>query len=113
MSEPFDGSAQERELWRRWTMTEREATARPPGGQFRPDELTLAAFAEDRLTGSARTAVEAFLVANPDIADDVEAARRVPAPGSAADDAALAPTIARATAPVAAPAPRRAGPHAS
>jgi hypothetical protein len=105
MSEPFDGAAQERELWRRWTMTEREATARPSGGQFRPDELTLAAFAEDRLTGSARTAVEAFLVANPDIADDVEAARRVPAIGSASDDAALAVTIARATALVAAPAP--------
>jgi hypothetical protein len=109
MSEPFDGSAQERELWRRWTMTAGEAATRSPGGDSRPDELTLAAFAEGRLTGSARAAVEAFLAANPEIADDVAAARRVPATGSASDDAALAVTIARAAALVAAPARGGAG----
>jgi hypothetical protein len=103
MSEPSDGSAQERALWLRWTMTARDATGRLSGGISRPDELTLAAFAEDRLTGSARAAVEAFLAANPEIADDVEAARHVPATGRAADDAALAATIARAAALVAAP----------
>jgi hypothetical protein len=98
MSEPSEGSPQGRELWRRWTMTAREAIARPAGGASRPDELTLAAFAEGRLTGPARAAVEAFLAANPEIADDVAAARRVPATGRAVDDAALAATIARATA---------------
>jgi anti-sigma factor RsiW len=96
MSEPSIGSARERELWRRWKMTAGDATARPSGRGTRPDELTLAAFAEDRLTGSSRAAVEAFLAANPEIADDVEAARRIAATSGAADAAALAATIARA-----------------
>ncbi len=109
MSEPFDGSAEERELWRRWTMAAREATIRSSGDDSRPDELTLAAFAEGRLTGPARAAVEAFVAANPEIAKDVEAARRVAATSRAADDAALAATIARATALVAAPARGAAG----
>jgi hypothetical protein len=109
MSEPSDGSAQERELWRRWTMTAPGSVGGLSGGGSRPDELTLAEFAEGRLTGSARAAVEAFLAANPEIADDVEAARHVPATGRAADDAALAATIARATALVAAPARGGAG----
>jgi nucleoid-associated protein YgaU len=109
MSEPSDGSAQGRELWRRWTMTARAAAARSSGDDSRPDELTLAEFAEGRLTGSARAAVEAFLAANPQIADDVAAARRVPTTGRATDDAALAVTIARAAALVAAPARGGAG----
>jgi anti-sigma factor RsiW len=103
MSEPSDGSAQGRELWRRWTMTARDAAGQLSGGDSRPDELTLAAFAEDRLTGSARAAVEAFLGANPEIADDVAAVRRIAATAGAGDDAALAATIARAAALVSAP----------
>jgi anti-sigma factor RsiW len=104
MSEPSDASAQGHELWRRWTMTARDATARSSGGASCPDELTLAAYAEDRLTGPARAAVEAFLAANPEIADDVAAARRVAATDRAPDDAALAATIARAAALVSDPA---------
>jgi anti-sigma factor RsiW len=104
MSEPSDGAAQGRQLWRRWTMTAQAATIWSSGGDSRPDELTLAEFAEGRLTGSARAAVEAFLAANPEIADDVAAARRVVATGRTADDAALAATIARAATLVAAPA---------
>src|SRR5260221_12415826 len=104
MSEPSDGSAQGRELWRRWTMTARAAAARSSGDDSPPDELTLAEFAEGRLTGSARAAVEAFLAASPEIADDVEAARRAAAMGRAVDDGALAATIARAATLVAAPA---------
>src|SRR5258708_30514083 len=109
MSEPSDGAAQGRQLWRRWTMTAQAATIWSSGGDSRPDELTLASFAEGRLTGSARAAVEAFLAANPEIADDVAVARRVAASGRAADDAALAATIARATALVAPPATAGAG----
>ena len=101
MSEPSDGSARERELWRRWKMTAGDVTARLSGGISRPDELTLAAFAEGRLTGPARAAVEAYLAADPDSAADVEAARRIAATSVAADDAALAATIARAAALVA------------
>src|SRR5260221_14218216 len=104
MSEPSDGSAQGRELGRRWTMTARAAAARSSGDDSPPDELTLAEFAEGRLTGSARAAVEAFLAASPEIADDVEAARRAAAMGRAVDDGALAATIARAATLVAAPA---------
>ena len=103
MSEPSNGSAQERELWRRWRVTAGDVTARLSGGFSRPDELTLAAFAEGRLTGSARAAAEAYLAADPDSAADVEAARRLAATSGIADDAALAATIARAAALVAAP----------
>src|SRR5439155_3020882 len=103
MSEPSNGSAQERELWRRWKMTVGDATGRAAGGGSRPDELTLAAFVEGRLTGSTRAAVEAYLAADPDAGDDAEAASRLAATSGAADDAALAATIARAASLVAGP----------
>ena len=103
MSEPSDGSAQERELWRRWKMTAGDTRGWASDGSSRPDELTLAAFAEGRLTGPARAAVEAYLAADPDAADDVEAACRLAATSGAADDAALAATIARAASLVADP----------
>src|SRR5437660_1205381 len=89
MSEPSNGSAQERELWRRWKMTAGDAAGRAAGGGSRPDELTLAAFAEGRLTGPVRAAVAAYLAADPDAADDVEAASRLAATSGASDDAAL------------------------
>src|SRR5260221_11163691 len=105
MSEPSDGSAQGRALWRRWTMTARVATIWSSGDDSPPDELTLAEFAAGRLTGSARAAVQAFLAANPAIADDVEAARRAAAMGRTVDEGAHASTSARAPALGAAPPP--------
>src|SRR5438876_3948669 len=104
MSEPWNGWARERALWRRWaTMANDPAGGLPGGGTApdaltpdapTPDALTLAAFAEDRLDGAARDAVEAFLAANPAIAADVAAARRAVAMPPAAGDAALAAVIA-------------------
>ena len=98
MSEPRNGWAQERALWRRWSAIGTDAAGEGPGGAA-PDALTLAAFAEHRLSGPARAAVEAFLAANPEVAEDIAAARQ--AAGTAAetvDDVALAATIARAAA---------------
>jgi len=106
MSEPWNGSARERALWRRWAMMANDPAGGLPGGgtapdALTPDALTLAAFAEDRLDGAARDSVEAFLAANPEIAADVAAARRAVAMPPAAGDAALAAVIARASALVA------------
>jgi hypothetical protein len=101
MSEPRNAWAQERALWQRWSaMGER-------GDE--PDALTLAAFAEDRLSDAARAAVEVFLAVDPAIAEDIAAAREsvwmVRRDGDEApDDGALAATIARAAALVAVPA---------
>lgn len=93
MSEPWEGWAQERALWQRWSA----------GGQGMagPDALTLAAFVEGRLAGTARAEVEAFLAANPEIAEDVAAASEaaVTRAGEAPlDDIALAGVVARAAA---------------
>lgn len=97
MNEPGTGWAQERALWQRWSAT--------GAGLARPDPLTLAAFAEGRLSGAARAEIEAFLAADPELAGDVAAARQALAPraGDTAGldtglDAALAATIARAAA---------------
>src|SRR5438128_479946 len=95
MSEPSQESTQQRDLWRRWVDLE-------GGAAGRPDELTLAAYAEARLDPAEARAVEAFLAAHPEIAEDVAAAR-VLGGGGAGEDAvlggeALAAAIGRASA---------------
>ncbi len=59
-------------LWRRWRSAAGLAMAEDAG----PDPLLLAAYAENRLPADAAEAVENWLVANPEAADDVLAARR-------------------------------------
>jgi anti-sigma factor RsiW len=58
-----------------------------------PDALTLAAYAEGRLSAAEAAAVERWLSVNPELTEDVAAAR-VPAPG--ADEAATESLVARA-----------------
>lgn len=90
MAEPM-GSSDEAALWRRWRQASAAATA--AGGA--PDELVLAAYAEDRLDPAACDAVEEWLAANPDRIADLLAARRAlttPAP------LASEPIMARAAA---------------
>lgn len=77
MAEPM-GSSDEAPLWRRW----RQAAAAQTAGAA-PDELTLAAYAEDRLAPETAEAVEDWLASNPDAVADLLAARRAlatPAP---------------------------------
>jgi anti-sigma factor RsiW len=94
MNEPWKGWAQERALWQLWSATEQ--------GAARPDALTLAAFAEDRLTGAARAEIEALLAADPELAEDVAAARQAVVPRAdetgSRDETALAAITARAAA---------------
>jgi hypothetical protein len=91
MNEPWKGWAQERALWQLWSATGQ--------GAARPDALTLAAFAEDRLSGAARAEIEALIAADPELAEDVAAARRALAPRAGEtgrpDEAALAAIAAR------------------
>src|SRR5947208_1933501 len=102
MTEPRDGSAQDRALWRRWsTMVEAQAGAPAGAGQpyvVIPDAMILAEFAESRLTGPQVEAVEAYLASHPASAADVEAAARAVEVPFRVGDVALAATIARATA---------------
>jgi anti-sigma factor RsiW len=117
MSEPWNGWTQERMLWQRWSRMREAASDAAPDAltpdalnpdalnpdalnpdASTPDALTLAAFADDRLTGSARATVEAFLVAHPEIAADVAAARQAAEMVPRIEAAALAAAIARAAA---------------
>jgi len=72
-------------------------------GAARPDALSLAEFAEHRLDGPEAAAVEAFLAADPSLAEDVALASRATEIPPRIGDAALAATIARAAALVPAP----------
>jgi hypothetical protein len=106
MTEPRDGSAQDRALWQRWSTMDKAPKAEGPGGAARPDAMIpdamipdamiLAEFAENRLSDPDATSIAAFLDANPLISQDVAVASRAveiaPRPG----DAALAAVIARA-----------------
>jgi anti-sigma factor RsiW len=93
MNEPWDKSAEGRELWRRWS-----GASGPPAEAF--DELTLAACADGRLDRATREAVTAFLVEHPELAEDIALARGTDggaAPSDASNDR-LASVIARASA---------------
>jgi hypothetical protein len=103
MTEPRDGSAQERALWQRWSTTVEAAQGGNPAGAGLPgatilDAMMLAEFAENRLTGPQAEAVEAYLASHPAIAADIEAAARATEAPFRVGDAALAATIARAAA---------------
>lgn len=58
-------------LWRRWRSA---ADSMAAGGE--PDPMLLAAYAENRLSAAAAEAVENWLAADPDAAQDILAARR-------------------------------------
>jgi hypothetical protein len=103
MTEPRDGSAEDRALWRRWSRMVEAAQAGNPAGAGQPhavipDAVTLAEFAENRLSGPKAAAVEAYLAAHPALAADVTAAGRAAEVPFRIGDAALAATIARAAA---------------
>jgi len=72
MGGPMD-SADEARLWRRW----RAAAGDPLAADAEPDALLLAAYAENRLAPEAAEAVEDWLAANPQIFQDILAARRI------------------------------------
>src|ERR1700730_11161245 len=88
MTEPRDGSAQDRALWQRWSTMDKAPKAEGPGGAARLDAMILAEFAENRLSDADAAPIAAFLDANPLIAQDVAAAGRAveiaPRPGDAA-----------------------------
>jgi hypothetical protein len=98
MTEPRDGSAQGRALWQRWSTMEKAANGKGPDSVARPEIMVLAEFAENRLSGPEAAAIEAFLAANPLIAQDVAAASRDVEIPPRAGDTALAVAIARAAA---------------
>jgi hypothetical protein len=103
MTEPRDGSAQDRALWQRWSTTEKAAQGEAPGGVARPgaaapDAMELAEFAENRLSGPASAAVEAYLASHPAVAGDVASAAQAVEIPFRPGDVALAVTIARAAA---------------
>jgi hypothetical protein len=91
MAEPT-GSPEQAALWRRWC--EAAATAGEPTAA-EPDALTLAAYAEDRLSAGGVESVEDWLALNPQVAGDILAARQAEALASAAAPEAV---IARAAA---------------
>ncbi len=72
MGGPMD-SADEAGLWRRW----RVAAGDPLAAGAEPDALLLAAYAENRLAPETAEAVEDWLAANPQIFQDILAARRI------------------------------------
>jgi len=82
-------------------------------GAARPDALSLAEFAEHRLDGPEAAAVEAFLAADPSLAEDIALAGRATEIPPRIGDAALAATIARAAAlvPATSEAARQAARH--
>lgn len=84
-------SADEAGLWRRWRLAAGDGLA----AGTEPDALTLAAYAEGRLAPAATEAVEDWLAANPQIAQDILAARRVQEASLAASPEAV---VARAMA---------------
>jgi anti-sigma factor RsiW len=88
MTAPFN-EAEDAALWRRW-----RASGLQPG---EPDALTLAAYAEGRLPSEEAEAVEDWLAAQAQLAEDVLAARRVrDAALPEASDAVLARAMALA-----------------
>jgi hypothetical protein len=91
MAEPMDSSEQAA-LWRRWR---RAASAWGGAAGPEPDELMLAAYAEDRLSPAEIEAVEDWLALNPHAAEDIVAARRL---SGAALPPATDAVVARATA---------------
>ncbi|HUC63908.1 MAG TPA: hypothetical protein VMA53_00680 [Stellaceae bacterium] len=91
MAEPT-GSPEQAALWRRWC--EAAATPGEPTAA-EPDALTLAAYAEDRLSAEGVEAVEDWLAANSQIASDILAARQAATFASATAPEAV---IARAAA---------------
>jgi len=91
MAEPTV-SPEQAALWRRWC--EAAATAGEPTAA-EPDALTLAAYAEDRLSAGGVESVEDWLALNPQVAGDILAARQAEALASAAAPEAV---IARAAA---------------
>lgn len=95
------GDGEESALWRRWRAA---ADGAADDGGSAPDLLLLAAYAEDRLEGTARDAVERWLAAHPERIEDVLAARR-PQLGKA-DREPPPRAVARAMALVAAPDPQ-------
>lgn len=92
MAEPMDSSEQAA-LWRRWR---RGASASGGAAGAEPDELTLAAYAEDRLSPEEVEAVEDWLASNPHAGEDIAAARL--AASAVALPAASESVIARAAA---------------
>jgi hypothetical protein len=90
MSEPEVGSAEARELWRRW----QAAGAVAPTTDR--DFVTLVALAEDRAGPAERRRFEELLVADPGLAEDLAAIANPPE--GAVDDALLAAIAARAAA---------------
>ena len=103
MTEPRDGSAQDRALWQRWSTMDMAGQSEAPGGiarpgAARPDAMELAEFAENRLSGPASAAVEAYLASDPAAAGDVASAARAAELPFRPGDVALAVTIARAAA---------------
>lgn len=94
MGGPMD-SADEAGLWRCWRLAAGEESA----AAAEPDALLLAAYAENRLAPAAAEAVEDWLAANPQIVQDILAARRV---AKASLPVAPEAVVARAAALVAA-----------
>lgn len=91
MAEPT-GSPEQAALWRRWCEAA-AMTGEPTAAE--PDALTLAAYAEDRLSAEAGEAVEDWLAVNPQVAGDILAARQATMLASATAPEAV---IARAAA---------------
>jgi hypothetical protein len=91
MAEPT-GSPEQVALWRRWCAAA-ATTGEPTAAE--PDALTLAAYAEDRLSAEAVEAVEDWLAVDPQVAGDILAARQAVTLASAAAPEAV---IARAAA---------------
>jgi hypothetical protein len=112
MNEPWQKSAHSGALWQQWKMVAAGPMARLEGqadmpqengpDEDGPDELALAAYAEGRLDASEKDAVGALLGRHPDLAEDIELARRLandPDAASAPELAVdLAAVIARASA---------------
>ncbi|MBV9523210.1 MAG: hypothetical protein JO010_10480 [Alphaproteobacteria bacterium] len=100
MNEPWDKSVQSGALWQRWKMAGKDDAVLEAGDSGAPDALTLAAYAEDRLEGAARAAVEALLAGRPELAEDIAFARRMGGGDAPRDtgEAALAAIIGRASA---------------
>jgi hypothetical protein len=86
MAGPMD-SADEAGLWRRWRL----AVGPGPAASAEPDALMLAAYAESRLDPAAVEAVEDWLASNPQILQDILAARPIrKGPLPAASEAVIA-----------------------
>ncbi len=73
MAGPMDG-ADEAGLWRRWRL----AAGLGPAASAEPGALVLAAYAENRLAPAAVDAVEEWLASNPQMLQDILAARQPP-----------------------------------